>query len=201
MTQSLTALTTAPVARAANPDGAFLYLRTQISEAGLLEPTYGYYLRQGVYCCGLLALGIAIAWHIPDLAALAAVLIAFGSVQLGFLGHDAGHRAVFRSTALNLVLGAACWSLVLGIGFWYWNRRHLRHHAHVNDLEADPDLKWTRQGALRGARGPLQRVYASIQAFSVRARTGFLFSRGGLAVCIPTPQRQAPASRARIARK
>jgi fatty acid desaturase len=89
------------------------------------------------------------------LVAFAAVLIAFGSVQLGFLGHDAGHRAVFRSTAANVALGAACWSLVLGIGFWYWNHRHLRHHAHVNDQEADPDLKWTRQRAPSRAQGRL----------------------------------------------
>jgi fatty acid desaturase len=35
-----------------------------------------------------------------------------------------------------------CWSLVLGIGFWYWNDRHNRHHAETNDLDADPDLQW-----------------------------------------------------------
>jgi hypothetical protein len=60
-----------------------------------------------------MALGITIAWRVPPLAALAAVLIAFGSVQLGFVGHDAGHRAVFRSTAptwhSGQCAGAWCW--------------------------------------------------------------------------------------------
>ncbi len=124
--------------RVADPDRAFLDLRREVSGAGLLEPTYGYYLRQGVYCFALLTLGITIGCRVPVLVALAAVLIAIGSVQFGFLGHDAGHRAVFRSTALNVILGAVCWSVVLGIGLWYWNHRHLRHHARVNDLEADP---------------------------------------------------------------
>ena len=173
--QARTAPTTAPGARVADPDRAFLHFRRQVSGAGLLEPTYGYYLRQGVYWFGLLALGITIACRVPVLAGLAAVLIAFGSVQLGFLGHDAGHRAVFRSTALNVVLGSVCWSLVLGIGFWYWNHRHLRHHAHVNDLEADPDLKWTRQGALCGARGRLRRMSVSVQTSALVLGLAFFF--------------------------
>jgi fatty acid desaturase len=145
-----------------------------------LEPTYAYYLRQGVYCFALLAFGITIGWRVPALAAFAAVLIAFGSVQLGFLGHDAGHRAVFRSTAVNVALGAVCWSLVLGIGFWYWNHRHLRHHAHVNDLEADPDLKWTRQGTRAGARGRLRRMYEFVQAPGLVLGLAFLFRFEGL---------------------
>lgn len=175
MAQALAKRTTAPAARVADSDRAFLYLRRQISGLGLLEPTYGYYLRQGVYCFVLLALGFTIAWRVPVLMGLAAIVIAFGSVQLGFLGHDAGHRAVFRSTRPNVALGAVCWSLVLGIGFWYWNHRHLRHHAHVNDPEADPDLKWTQQGAPAGARGRLRRLWASVQASAFVLGLAFLF--------------------------
>src|SRR5436305_5664233 len=70
------------------------------------------------------------------------LLMAFGSVQVSLIGHDAGHLAVFRGPRANWALGSLCWSLVLGIGFWYWYDRHTRHHASTNDLAADPDLQW-----------------------------------------------------------
>jgi fatty acid desaturase len=70
------------------------------------------------------------------------LLLAFGSVQVALIGHDAGHLAVFKGTRLNWILGCVCWSLVLGVGFWYWRDRHNRHHARTNDLAADPDLQW-----------------------------------------------------------
>jgi fatty acid desaturase len=177
--RALAAPPTAPTTRVADLDRAFLYLRRQVTDAHLLEPTYGYYLRHAVYCFALLAFGITIGWRVPALAAFAAALIAFGSVQLGFTGHDAGHRAVFRSTGANVALGVVCWSLVLGIGFWYWNHRHLRHHAHVNDLEADPDLKWTRQRAPSGAGGRLRRMYQFVQAPGLVLGLAFLFRLEG----------------------
>ena len=130
-------------------DRAFPVLRRQIEEAGLLEPTYAHYLRQGLLCFAILALSVIGALRVPEIAVAATAMIAFGSVQIGLLGHDAGHRAVFRSSVPNVVLGCVCWSLVLGIGFWYWNHRHLRHHAHVNDVQTDPDLNWSRLRAFR----------------------------------------------------
>jgi fatty acid desaturase len=93
----------------------------------------------------LLSLAIAAAlWEPTGLgwAGLSALLIAFGSVQVGLVGHDAGHLAVFNSRRANWALGSVCWSLCLGVGFWYWSDRHNRHHASTNDLGADPDLRW-----------------------------------------------------------
>jgi len=63
-------------------------------------------------------------------------------VQVALVGHDAGHLAIFRTMRANWLLGWVCWSLVLGIGFWYWYDRHNRHHANTNDLASDPDLQW-----------------------------------------------------------
>lgn len=179
MVQTLADWATARAARLAKPDQAFLQLRRQVNDAGLLEPTYAYYLRQVVLCLAFLLLGIAVTWQVPALTALGAALIAFGSVQLGFVGHDAGHRAVFRSSRSNVALGTVCWSLVLGIGFWYWNHRHLQHHAHVNEPESDPDLKWTRQAAPCGAQGRFRRLHAFLQAPALVLGLAFLFRLEG----------------------
>ena len=121
-------------------------LRRQIVEAGLLERAYFYYAWRAAISCLLLACGIALAF--TGAQVLAAVVIAFGSVQVTLIGHDAGHLGVFASRRRNNALGTLCWSLLIGISFPYWEDRHRRHHVSTNDAEADPDLQWNFGPAL-----------------------------------------------------
>ena len=76
---------------------------------------------------------------------LTAAFLGVMFTQLGFLGHDVGHKQVFRTRraayAFGLVAGNAC----LGLSYGWWLDKHNRHHAHPNDLERDPDV---RPGAL-----------------------------------------------------
>jgi fatty acid desaturase len=120
-------------------------LRREVIAAGLLERAYGYYAWRSATSFGLLCIGFATALVLPVAAwsvVVTGALLAFGSVQVALIGHDAGHLAVFRSARANWTLGWLCWSLTLGVGFWYWYDRHNRHHASTNDLTADPDLQW-----------------------------------------------------------
>ncbi|MBV8716772.1 MAG: acyl-CoA desaturase [Chloroflexi bacterium] len=163
---------------------AFALLRRQLNDAGLMDRTYDYYAGQGLLWSTFLIVSIIGALQIPQLGIVAATMIAFSSVQIGLLGHDAGHRAVFKSSAFNVVLGTACWSLVLGISFWYWNDRHLRHHANVNDVQSDPDLQWigvlasTRDAPYRG-RGCWRRIYESLQGPGYSLGLAFTFRLDG----------------------
>jgi fatty acid desaturase len=123
----------------------YVDLRQIVLQAGLLERAYAYYALRSALSFALLSVGIVSAFVVPAgpvWVVPSSVLIAFGSVQVALIGHDAGHLAVFRSARANWALGWVCWSLVLGIGFWYWYDRHNRHHASTNDLTADPDLQW-----------------------------------------------------------
>jgi fatty acid desaturase len=120
-------------------DRAFATLRRSIVAAGLLERDYVYYVWRGGVSFLILLVGVALARVAPPAAA---VLIAFGSVQVTLIGHDAGHLGVFNSHKANVTLGSLCWSLAVGISFWYWNDRHTRHHASTNDIVRDPDLQW-----------------------------------------------------------
>jgi len=126
------------------PARAYADLRRTVIAAGLLDRAYGYYAWRTAVSFALLGVAIASAFVLPGggWVVVQAVLLAFGSIQVALIGHDAGHLAVFRSTRANWLLGWVCWSLVLGVGFWYWYDRHNRHHASTNDLAADPDLKW-----------------------------------------------------------
>ncbi len=126
------------------PPNAYAELRRRVVAEGLLERRYGYYLGRSIGCYALLALAIAIALAGPSALAvtlLAAFLLGFVSVQIGMLGHDAGHLAVFRSSRANYAFGILCWSLTLGVGFWYWRTRHNAHHAHTNDTQGDPEIR------------------------------------------------------------
>jgi fatty acid desaturase len=124
---------------------AFAELRERITAAGLLKRAYGYYAWRGGLSFVLLSIGVASVLLLPGGPAgmaVSSVLLAFGSVQVALVGHDAGHLAVFKSARWNWLLGWVCWTVVLGIGFWYWYDRHNRHHANTNNLAADPDLQW-----------------------------------------------------------
>ena len=128
---------------APGPEADYAVLRRAIAGAGLLERRYGYYTARGGTCAALLAVAAALPFLLRPAAwlALCAPLLAFAVVQVALIGHDAGHLEVFRASRRNWALGSLCWSLVAGVGFWYWNDRHNRHHGHTNDPEADPDLQ------------------------------------------------------------
>jgi fatty acid desaturase len=90
----------------------------------------------GVLAFTLLVLPAGWGW-----TALAALAVGFTSRQLGIIGHDAGHLAVFRRERPNWLLGQFCLDLVLGMSFWSWRERHNLHHVLTNDIEDDPDLE------------------------------------------------------------
>ncbi|HEY4867172.1 MAG TPA: acyl-CoA desaturase [Candidatus Dormibacteraeota bacterium] len=119
-------------------------LRREVLAAGLLDRAYGYYLFRAGSCFAMLTAAIVIALvssPTPAWLIVSAALLGFCIVQVALIGHDAGHREVFRSPARNDLLGLACWSLVAGVAFWYWNDRHNAHHGHTNDPENDPDIQ------------------------------------------------------------
>ena len=123
---------------------AYAELRRTIIAAGLLERKYGYYLAHTAFCFLLLLVSLALPFLFPATSGwsiLESILLGFAMVQIGLIGHDAGHLEIFRKTAKNWLLGQLCWSIVTGISFWYWNDRHNRHHGHTNDLDEDPDIR------------------------------------------------------------
>ena len=69
-----------------------------------------------------------------------AVLVNFVCAYAQFtVVHDAVHRAVSRRRWLNEAVGSAA-TLILFGPFSAFRRNHLRHHAHTNDPEKDPDF-------------------------------------------------------------
>ena len=119
----------------------YFKLRRLISEQGLLDRQYGYY-----------AVKVALAFAL--LIASAAILVVFDSLwvqmanaalmagafsQFAFLGHDSGHRQVFRSVKRNDMLMMLA-ALFTGLAPSWWQEKHIKHHVSPNQIGHDTDI-------------------------------------------------------------
>jgi fatty acid desaturase len=135
----------------------FADLSTRVHAAGLLRRRPGYYAAKAVLTVGAYAAGwvlfvlVGASWWQLATGALLAV----AATQVAFLGHDVGHRQVFRSRRSSEVSGLLLGNLGIGMSYGWWMAKHTRHHAHPNHEDHDPDVgagavAWTpRQAASR----------------------------------------------------
>ena len=120
----------------------FSQLLRSVKQAGLLERRSRYYawkirLTTALWVGGWIAFVIiGDSWWQVGVA----VLLAGIFTQLGFLGHDAGHRQVFDSRRANDTIGVLLANLGVGLSYGWWIDKHSRHHAHPNDEDRDPDI-------------------------------------------------------------
>jgi fatty acid desaturase len=138
--------------RPAAPTGGYADLAAEIRQLGLLRARPGFYAV--LLAADLLALAATVtallllreSWW----AMLLAPVLAVVSTQIAFFGHDAGHRQITRRRGASQVLGLLSGNLLNGLSYSWWIDKHNAHHAHPNDLAADPDV---HPGALVFDRG------------------------------------------------
>lgn len=119
----------------------YAHLKKLVSEAGLLQRNPIRYIpRIGINMLMLLA-SIAVLLMVDNLwiQMANAAFLAFIFVQLSFLGHDLGHKQVFRSSRNNDRLGLFV-SLLVGINRTWWVQKHNEHHSNPNNTGLDPDV-------------------------------------------------------------
>jgi fatty acid desaturase len=120
----------------------YAHLSRRVRQAGLLDRRRGYYMIRMAVTAALFAGAwsafaiIGESWWQLFLAAALAVIF----TQIGFLGHDAGHRQIFRSRRANDVTGLVHANLAIGLSYGWWINKHNRHHANPNTEGEDPDL-------------------------------------------------------------
>jgi fatty acid desaturase len=126
----------------ATPGSDYADLMRRVRTAGLLDRRLGYYLRKIAVTGGLLAAAwtgfvlLGDSWWQVAVAAFLAVVF----TQIGFIGHDAGHRQIFRSRRANYLVGLVHGNLAIGLSYGWWVDKHNRHHAHPNQEDKDPDI-------------------------------------------------------------
>jgi fatty acid desaturase len=125
--------------------GEYTQLSRQIKQAGLLDRRRGWYGARIGLNLALLAAGWAAFavlgeswWQLVTAAYLAVVF-----TQLAFVGHDAGHRQLFRSRRANDRVGLLHANLLVGVSFDWWVGKHNRHHTNPNHEDLDPDISIT----------------------------------------------------------
>jgi fatty acid desaturase len=163
-------LTAGPTPSRAGRWSDYTQLSRQIKQAGLLDRRHRYYAAKLILNLVLLAAGGAAFvllgdswWQLVTAAYLAVVF-----TQIAFVGHDAGHRQIFRTRRANNLVGLVHANLLVGISFGWWVAKHDRHHSNPNHEDLDPDidipaLAFTA-GQARDKRG-LARLLARYQAF------------------------------------
>jgi fatty acid desaturase len=161
-----------PTSRPPEAPSGNLYplLMRQIKDAGLLQRRTGYYIARLTATTVLLAAGWAAFVLIGDSwwQLAVAVFLAVVFTQLGFVGHEAGHRQISASQRTNDLIGLLYGDLAIGLSFGWWVDKHNRHHAHPNQEGKDPDIEI---GALAFTasqardRGPVARFTYRYQAY------------------------------------
>ena len=119
----------------------YAQLKDTIRQAGLLDKNPTRYIGKILAAAILMAVSIAILIVTDNIWIQIgnAALLAFTTVQLCFLGHDAGHQQVFKKTRHNDRLGLVV-SLLVGVNRTWWVDKHNEHHGNPNDVDADPDV-------------------------------------------------------------
>ena len=149
-----------------SPRGSeYAQLGRLVRQAGLLDRRPGYYAWTITATLACLAAGWTAFGWLGDSwwQLLVAVFLAVVFTQIGFLGHDAGHRQIFGTPRASYVLGVLIGNLGIGLSYGWWVEKHHRHHTHPNQEGADPDigvgaLAFTPAQA-EASRGLARRIY------------------------------------------
>ncbi|GAA3299073.1 acyl-CoA desaturase [Dactylosporangium vinaceum] len=150
----------------------YAQLSRRVKQAGLLDRHVAHYAVR----IGIVGFAFAATWTAFVIIGpswwqlLTAVVLAVLFTQVGFLGHDAGHRQIFRSGRANDLLGLLHANLLIGLSFGWWIEKHNRHHANPNTEGADPDIVVAPLAFTAGQARPLR----GLRAAFVR-RQGYLF--------------------------
>ena len=142
-----------------------------IRRAGLLDRRLVSYGIRGLLtlgCYAAICLAIVLvgnSWY----QLINALVFALVWGQVAFLGHDAGHHAIFASRRSNDALGRVLGNLLVGLSYGWWVDTHNRHHANPNHEERDPDvgdgvLAFTAAQAAK-RNGPVSRFIVRRQAW------------------------------------
>ena len=159
-----------PTASPKSRGSDYAALSRLVRQAGLLDRRPGWYAAR----IGLNAVMLAAGWTAFFLLRdswwqlATAVWLAVVFAQTAFLGHDAGHRQIFRRRRANDLVGLVHGNLLIGLSYGWWVGKHNRHHSNPNHEDLDPDViigtvAFTPDQA-RARRG-LTRVMARYQAY------------------------------------
>ena len=151
------------------PSAGYEELKRILEQDGLMARQPAYFTFKILTTLAMLALSLMILAVVDTLwlQLVNAAFLAFVFGQLGLIGHDVGHQAIFRSTYRNRLAGYGV-SFLLGMVRSWWVDKHNRHHSNPNILSQDPDtnipIMAFSEGQASTKRG-FYRLTVSLQAY------------------------------------
>jgi fatty acid desaturase len=152
----------------------FSELLKTVRAAGLLERRRVSYGLRGALTLGFLAaVVIAIVvlgntWY----QLISAAILALAFAQIAFMGHDAGHQAIFANRRHNDALGRTFGNVLIGLSYGWWVDTHNRHHANPNQEDRDPDIG---DGVLAFTTAQAAKRTGKLSQFIVRRQAWLFF--------------------------
>jgi fatty acid desaturase len=124
------------------PLNEYAELKRRIKEKGLLNRQQHYYFYKISGTLAALIVGLVVLFTFKNIwvQVIDAVYLALVFAQIGFIGHDAGHRQIFAKAWKNELLGIIFGNLLVGMCNTWWVEKHNEHHSHPNEIDMDPDL-------------------------------------------------------------
>src|SRR5580765_2399054 len=156
------------------PTSDFTALSRTVRAAGLLDRRPLHYAIRGLLTLGFYAAACLSIVRVGDswFQLLNAAVLALAFAQVAFLGHDAGHQAIFTSQRANDVLGRTLANLLSGLSYGWWVDTHNRHHANPNQESADPDIS---DGVIAFTEGQASRRARELSRFVTRNQAWLFF--------------------------
>lgn len=120
-----------------------IQLRNELKSAGCFSPAPFKQVLHMVVVVTLYTTGYITLLTQPDLGTRIAslVLLAFISVQAGYIAHEAGHRAITRQRWLADSLGQFFNTFLTALCYSHFQKIHVCHHSHCNERERDIDMQ------------------------------------------------------------
>ena len=118
-------------------------LRSELVQAGCFKPAP---IQHGVHMLGIVILyawGYSILIFQPtgSIYFIALVVLAFATVQAGFIAHEAGHGAITKRRWLAQLIGQFFDSFLAALSYAHYQSIHIPHHAHCNEKAKDVDMQ------------------------------------------------------------
>ncbi|MGF1503588.1 MAG: acyl-CoA desaturase [Chloroflexi bacterium] len=117
-------------------------LKKIVKDRGLLDKKPLRYILWVTLVLAAWVLGMAVFALVDNFLILVvnALFMVIVLSQLGFLGHDAAHRQIFKDKRINDMLFILTTQLLTGNNFTWWTATHNAHHANPNHEHDDPDI-------------------------------------------------------------
>lgn len=127
----------------ADVEADFEALRTRAREAGLFESRRGWFYGHAAWTVGLIVASVGLLVWSPSAWPLAALALALGWQQCGWLAHDVLHNSVHEQRRTSELVGTLFGGVVLGFSGDWWKTKHNTHHALPNVRGVDTDIDTT----------------------------------------------------------